>query len=206
MARIHDGGPASFNAAIYGMPHPGTQQFLQQGIESMSLSLNEAGQRFMAGTREIYERVNGSHAMRMLRASGRKLKSIWQSDSIRALVTIGETQHAPLSMQRYIMAEPEVRKLYHQQRCDGYSGSYIDQEPGLIGEAHYDYRRVTNGMFIEQPNGDLVAVTYFEELHEGDRELLLEEAVDIFELTWNTVRNAIRAGGEDPVSKYNAEL
>lgn len=206
MARIHDGGSMGFNAAIYGMPHPGTQAFLQQQFENTSVALTDAGKRFMDGARDIYERVSGSQAMRALRASGRKIKSMWQSDTIRALVNIGELQHAPLSMQRYVMAQPDIRHLYHQQRCDGYSGTYVDMHPNDIGENHYDYRRVTNGLFIEQPDGELVAVTYFEDLYEGDRELLLEEQVDIFELTWSAVRNAVRAGREDPTSKHNAEL
>lgn len=206
MAQIHDGGSYGFNAAIYGRPHENTLNFLQQQVEGFSVGLTDAGQRFMAGARDVYERLSGSHAMRMMRAAGNRIKSMWQADEIRQLTTIAEFQHAPLKMQRWIMAEPTVRRAFHQQRCDGYSDSYVDMHPGDIGEAHYDHRRAMHGWVVETEDGDWKATSYYEDLLPGDPEvMILEEQHDI-QWSMKAVAAHMRAGREDPVSKYGAEL
>ena len=51
------------------------------------------------------------------------------------------------------MAQPDIRSLYHKGHCDGYSDTYVDMEPGLVGEQHYDYRRVMDGVVEETETG-----------------------------------------------------
>ena len=211
MAHFIDGGTLMFDSLLYGRPHPSTQQFLASQFQQLSSNLTTAGQRFMESAAEVFEKLAGSEAERVLRAVGRNIRSMWQLDEIRMLSTIGELQTAPLTMQRWIMAEPMVRQMYHDQRVDGYSESYVDVHPGDIGESHYDYRRVMDGVLVddEEPdnNGDPSwhATTYIEELLPEDRDLLLEEQVDILQ-TWEHVRAAIKRGKEDPTSRFNADL
>ena len=116
MVQIVDGGSLTFDSLIYGPPHPGTQQFLSNQIQTVSTHLTDAGRQFMAGVNDMYERMSGSTAVRMLRAAGRSIRSMWQLDEIRALQTIGEFQNSPLVMQRWVMAEPTIRQMYQAQR------------------------------------------------------------------------------------------
>lgn len=205
MAIFVEGGADLFDSLVYGDTyHPNTQQFLLSQVERPTNHLTEMGQQFFSGLRDIYERVSGSHAMRTARAASRKVASIWQSDEIRQLKTIGQCQQAPLTMQRWIMANPTVRRMYQQQRLEGYSETYLDVEPNVRGEEHYDYRRAMNGVIIDTDDG-WYSTTYYDDLVEGDRELTLEEKVDILD-TWDTVLYYIRQGGEDPTSPSNAEL
>ena len=205
MAHFVEGGTGLFNALVYGETHPGTQNFIEQQLHNASHILNEAGQRFMSGFQALHSKVSGSEAARMARAAARTVRSIWQKDDIQELVDIGRLQHAPLKMQRWIMAEPTIRALYHQQRCDGYSDTYVDVAPGEIGDDHYDYRRATNGMVQEREDGSWFANCYYDELLPEDRELAIDEQVDI-QTTWAAVVAAIRKGKEDPTSRYNADL
>ena len=114
-------------------------------------------------------------------------------------------------MQRYLMAEPTTRQMYIDQRCDGYSDTYVDVDPGTIGPAHYDYRRATDGLLMDSPtpdaNGDYgwTAVTYMEELLPDDVELTLSEQVDI-QYSWQWLKAIMAEGEQDPVSRYNADL
>lgn len=205
MAELLAGGIDGFDAVAYGRPHPNTLQFLENQVYQSSQGLNQAGQMFMAKAAQIFEDINGSNAMRILKAAGRAVRSLWQPNEIREISDIGQLQHAPLAMHRWIMAEPTTRALYHRQGCDGYSDSYVDWQAKVIGEDHYDYRRAMNGLVVEDEDGGWHATTYAEELLPDDRELDFEEQVDI-QHTWNAVKAHILAKGEDPTSKYNSSL
>lgn len=206
MAQIIEGGADLFDALAYGKPHPGTQQFLQTQIQNMSNVATEAGQRFYQNAVNLYDRFSGSTAMRYANAARRAIGSIWQSDEIRRLASTGDFQQAPLTMQRWIMAEPTVRRLYQQQRVEGYEGSYVDVHKGDIGEEHYDYRRVMQGIVHgEDTDEDWTATTYLDDLLPDDQELLLEEQVDILD-SWTNIVAKIREGRSDPTSRWNADL
>lgn len=205
MAEVLEGGGDMFNALAYGKPHPGTHQYLSTQFENATQHLNDAGQRFMAGARAIYEQVRDSTAARMARAVSRRVGHMWQSDVIRAMSAMGDLQQAPLTMQRWIMAEPTLRHRYQQQRVDGYSDTYVDMHPGDVGETHYDYRRVMQGMVQESEEAGWTATTWFEDLLPGDDELDIDEQVDI-QTTWAAVVAHLRKGDEDPTSIYAAGL
>lgn len=210
MAQIIDGGGFMFDALAYGQAHPGTQGFLARQFEQTTNVLTDAGAAFMAQARDMYERLSGSTAARMLRAAGRSIRNFWQVDEIRPLREIGELQVAPPSMQRWIMAEPTVRALFHKQRLDGYSDTYVDVDPQGIGEDHYDYRRVMDGILVvnedpESEGPEWTATSYLDELLPDDRDLSIEEQIDILQ-TWEFAKDAIRRNREDPTSRYNADL
>ena len=206
MAQVIVSDPSTFNALLYGTPHPNTQAFLHQQVETFSQSLTDAGRRFMEEGRQIYDYLSGSTAMRVARAAKKAMGSIWQSNEIKELVELNDFQTAHLNMQRWIMANTTVRKLYHQQRVEGYAESYQDPFPNDIGEEHYDYRRVMNGIVVDNENGDgWSATTWYEDLLPDDRELEFDEQLDII-YSWENVVALIRKGGEDPTSRFGADL
>ena len=208
MAQIHDGGGMMFDALAYGQPHVSTQQFLVNQFDNLSATLQNAGQAFIDSAQRAYDAISGSQAMRVLRAAGRAVRSAWQLDEIRPLFTIGELQHAPMTMQRWLMAEPTARALYHQQKIDGYSDTYIDMHPGDIGERHYDYRRAMDGLLVvdeSSEDGDWHAMQYPDELLPNDAELELDQQIDI-QQAWAFLQAKIADHGDDPTSRYNAAM
>lgn len=208
MAQIYDGGGMMFDALAYGQPHHSTQQFLANQFENMTHTLQNAGQAFIEQAQQTYEALSGSNAMRVLRAAGRAIRNAWQLDEIRPLMDIGQLQHAPLTMQRWLMAEPTTRKLYHQQRIDGYSDTYFDVHPKDVGEDHYDYRRAMDGLLVvdeDDESGAWTATTYIDELLPDDQELELDQQVDI-QQAWAYLRAKIADGKDDPTSRYNSEM
>lgn len=202
---IPSGGAEGMLVSFYGMPHPATLAFIDRQVHQATDTLTAAGRQFMTRAEELYDKFSSSHAMRMMRAAARAATHFWESDTIRYLADIGAMQNAPPSMHRWIMAEPTIRELYHANRCDGYSDTYVDAFPSDVGEAHYDYRRVTNGVVMETEDGGWKAATWNEDLLEEDRELSMEEKCDILD-TWWGIKQVIEAGGEDPTSRYNADL
>lgn len=196
---------SSFDAMLYGVPHPGTLAFLQSQFTQPSQYLTQAGQMFHDRAQQVYEAFNGSQAIRTMKSIIRCAQSFMRDDRVYVHQSMGELQFAQSRMQRWIMAEPMVREMYHQQRIDGYSDSYVDYHSG-IGEDHYDYRRVMQGYMVvdttDRPDvPEWSAATWDEELLDGDSELSLEEQNDIQD-TWMWTRHYLQLGKEDPTSIY----
>jgi len=137
------------------------------------------------------------------------VKSYFQEDRVVALTSIYDIQQASPVMQRYIMAEPTIAKMYDQGRCEGYG--YENPFPNQYGADNYNYRRAMNGMVQmlpsneDQPDGSWKVEIYIEELMEGDRELILPEQAAIAH-TWKTVKYALANSLYDPTSKSGEML
>jgi uncharacterized protein YbaA (DUF1428 family) len=201
------GDNTAYNALIYGnQPHVGTMQYLQNQVSNISTTLTDAGKSFMSNTAELWDKFHGSAAIQSAAAALRRVGSIFQANIISPLFEIGSIQNAPLIMQRYIMAQPDIREAFHKQRIDGYSNDYVDMHPGVIGEDHYDYRRVMNGVIqIDNETGEEKTVHYLDDSIGDDKDLRLDEQVDIMS-TWDIVSSLMKYGERDPTDTYNGKL
>lgn len=205
MVQVVYGSSDDFDSLVYGQNHPSTMQYLQNQFQNISQTLTDAGRNFFSNASELYNQFNGADALRAARAATRKVSSIFQRDEIRCIWDLGGLQHAPLTMQRWIMAEPTIRELYQEQRCEGYSGTYTDMHPKTIGENHYDYRRVMHGLMTDTEEADWKISFFLDELVEGDRVLSLDEQIDIT-TTWAFVKARAEAGDRDPTSPADNAL
>lgn len=203
MASIFQGDVDTFAGISLGDYHTSTVEFLQNAPRLASESLSRTGQAFMQAAQAVIGKSNIDETMRKMRAAARQVATAFQTDTIRELKTIAELQNAPITMRHLIMACPEVRTMYIDQTIEGYSGLYKDWEPGKVGEDHYDYRRVMDGIILDTNDG-FCATEYLEEIREGD-ELYFDQQVEV-KTTWDNVRNAILRGGDDPTSRWNAAL
>lgn len=206
------GDTNSFNAMLYTPKHSATLNFLENQVNRLTeygSSLTEAGKSFFANTAQMFNTFNGAEALRLARAAVKRIDNVFQSNEIKYISELPDIQNASLNMQRWIMANPIVRELYNNQRCDGYSDTYADMSPGTIGESHYDYRRITEGLVREVVGEDGitddVTTFYFDDLHEGDRELNIDEQMDILN-TWDIIESYIKNGKSDPTSLFNNNL
>jgi hypothetical protein len=211
MVQVVSGGVAEFNALAYQERHPSTIQFLQSQFDNVRTTFTEAGQRFMAGARELFEQFNGDEALRRARALARTVKNAFQRNEIRSIFDLAGSQAANQEMQRWIMANPSIRQSYFDQRLDGYSDSYVDMHPGMIRDDHYDYQRVMNGMLQEVPaeqegeDEGWKATFYFTPVEEGDRELDVSEQSDILS-TWQYINAIMQIGEDDPTNQRGGKL
>lgn len=211
MAQIFDGGIQTFDAMVYGMPHPGTITYLASQVHQPTTALTTSGQAFFQDAQEMFDRYNGSDALRLIAAVNRGDQSSWLKNNIRYMHTVDDLQQAPVAMQRWIMAEPTVRKMYLRNQIDGFSDSYVNLQGDGIGPNHYDWRRATDGLIeIDETPYDegeygWHSTTYYEDLLPDDRDLTLQEQVDIRD-TWGAIRKLIKSGERDPTSRYDTDL
>ena len=186
--------PEMFNMSLFPEPSPASMAYVHNQLSNFSQSLTDVGRRFMENTRYIHDQIQNSEAMRMARAAVRSAKSWFHPNDVRPLETLEELRSAQPLMQRYIMAQPDLRQRYHRQQVDGYADTYVDIEPGLVGKDHYDWRRVMGGAIVEHldENGEdtWTATMYCDELHPEDRELDFHEK-HIIRSAWDLVKMAL---------------
>lgn len=208
MPQVFFGGDNEFNALVFGEQHPGTLQHLQMQLAQPTEHLSASAQQFVAQAWDLYEQFNGLEAQRAAQAAIRKVKGIFQPNSVQALYELADLQQAQPVMQRFIMACPEIRRAYFDQRIDGYADSYVDMHPGRIGEDHYDYRRVVEGVYrpVEgNPEYDWEHTEWIGDLHPDDRELSLEEQLAVMS-TWDVLTKYLSVGKDDPTSPVGGKL
>jgi len=201
---IHGGNVDSFDYLAFPTQNPNNQVYIQNQLANFSQSLTDIGRKFIETSQAIYEKVNDSNTIRIAKAAVRMAKGMFHPNEIVQLKTLEEFRFAQPIMQRYIMAEPGLRELYHKQQVDGYSDSYADVEPAFVGVDHYDYRRVTDGIIEDtvDENGEdtFVCRNYFEDLRPDDVELSIEDKSNILS-SWDLIR-MFRESGQDPTDPF----
>lgn len=202
------GADSEFDAFIYGEKHPSTLDYLKNQFNKISDTISEPARMFMQQGRELFDHFNGSEAMRFARNAVSRVFSTAPEvriDNVQSLFDLYQFQNAGLTMQRWVMANPEVRKLYHAQQIDGYSETYVDMHPEDIGVNHYDYRRVNDGVMKMNEEHGWTITQYGDELKEGDRDLMIEEKSDIL-YGWSNIEYMLSICREDPTSKSLAYM
>lgn len=204
---VQAGNVATFDYLLYPEQNLMNKAYLENQLNSFNTQISDIGRKFIEETRDIYNRINDSSIIRAAKAAIRAVKGVFHPNTIYTLYSLDELRSAQSAMQRFIMAEPTIRETFHLQRCNGYSDTYMDMYPNDVGEKHYDYRRVMDGIVkdIETEEGyDWVATRYFEELVEGDRDLSLGEQVSILS-SWDIAKMFLEAG-EDPTDMFGGTL
>jgi hypothetical protein len=203
MAEVVYGDNSFFKSAVYGTQDFKALEFLSNQYNNISSFATNASMEFFNTAKNLYDRLSGSTAIRMARQASEVMGTLYQADEIHMLKTLVSLQLAKHTMQRWIMANPVVRQLYHDQKIDGYSNTYVDMHPNDIGESHYDYRRATNGLMVEVED-KLLCTTYPDELMD-EKELTIEEQLDI-KISWDTIEKELSKGKEDPTSIWGNSL
>lgn len=203
--RIVDGGDLAWGAIAFGEQNPINLSYFKNQFNSLTTGLNDYARNFYSEVGNIVDKFTNSEAVRSVRNALKSAASLFDNDIIKPLYEMDEFQTATVKMQRWIMANPVVRQSFIDQKCDGFSDSYVDLYPEKIKDTHYDYRRVMNGVaqFDEEDNEHFKF--YYEDLVEGDKELSVGEKIDILH-TWEIVEMYMKKGAQDPTSQFGASL
>ena len=205
---IEANSPGVMDYLIYPEQSPMNQYWIQNQFSAISGTLNEIGKKFMDSSKELYNKINDSDLIRRAKAAVKSAIGITHINEYYYYNTLDQMQTATPFMMNYMMANPVIRDLYNQQMCDGYSDVYVDAFPGTIGDTHYTYRRVMDGVIQDtedaEGNYDWKAKLYFEDLLPGDRDLAIEEKSRILS-TWDVMNLFIKAG-QDPTNPRGGTL
>lgn len=190
---LHDAPADMINYLIYPDQNPNNQSYILNQLNNYQNLIQDTEQQYMEKARQLYDSIQNSHTARMARAAMRSIKGALRPNVICELTDLNDVRSAQPIMQQYIMAQPAIRQLYHEQRCDGYSDSYNDYSPGVIGFGHNDYMAVMDGIMEDTADDGWKISTYAYDLMPNDRVLTFDQKVDILH-TWQIIELAISAG------------
>lgn len=195
----------AFDTILFPNQDSANQTYIQQQLSSFSNTLTEVGRNWMQGVTNIYNDINSSAAAHVARSALKAATGIF-FNRIVAINDINDMRFAAPIMQRWVMANPVIRQTYHRQLCSGYVDSYVDIDPGLVGEKHYDYRRVMDSVVTVDPvDGDMVINYYPDQLRSGDVDLEHREKVAILS-TWQLAELFMQQTQQDPTATDSSML
>jgi len=197
------GSNDTFNGMLFGAPHPETINFLKSQPAFNTSSLLPAASGFAQAVRTFSENFNLDRLTRVMEAASRTVAHMWDSNTIRRLDTLSDFQQAPTMMIPFLMACPDVRKLYNSQQIDGWSHWYQDTNPGASGVDLPEYRAVMQGMGVDV--GDEIHYTTYCEDDDFAYDLSIGQKQEIL-LSWDSIRHHLYNGTSDPTSKSNNSL
>lgn len=213
MVQFVSGGVDVINNFFYAQPTEQDVNMFQQNhyniLQRMTHNVGQTIGNFYNTVVDQIRTINYDSLKNFARNIERKVFGYWESDEvIIPLYNLHDLQFPPHNMIRFLMANPTVRTMYHQNLVAGYDDKYVDLEPGKVGHDHYDYQMVMQGMEYVDEEGDVCYTTY-EDLYEGTENsvehLTHSERLDITK-SWETMNGYLEAMGEDPTSQYSGML
>lgn len=185
--------PTALRSSLFGDNSGYMSGYLQQQMDIMQNTYGNYGGELMNNSlynslQQSYDVITNSLRTHSINQELSMANMKIVDDYFDRLTTFEEIQQANGTMQRFIMAQPDLRQAWLNKECDGYSDSYIDIDPGSVGDDHYDYRRVMDGVTQIDENGDSYFMIYDEDLYEGDTDLDFEAQCKILD-TWSAIKN-----------------
>ena len=205
MAVLISGDNGIFDALVYGQGNQSGQEYMmllnQQFMNALTPDLMVYYTN-IANT--AYAGINQAEAMNRLRLVGGQYFNMFQPEAILYLQTLEHFQNANIVMQRWLMANPTIRQMYHRGEIDGYSQTYVDHEPNRVGNEHYDYICATNNTWVMDQHGDYSMTHWNTYFADGD-ELSFEEQ-HVIQKSWDNMLGLLANRTKDPTSVWGNDI
>jgi hypothetical protein len=191
-------GDRAFTALLFPPMNSANVDYLRSQYVGVESIIDPREREFAMRSREEFEKNFSNEAMEYARKVAQHYlgQTAFGMSYILVLQEVGHFQTAAPHMQRWIMACPRVRELYHGQCLDGYSHSYTDSSPNLSGWLHDDYRMVMQGI-VEDDDSHYGFTTFAEDGEEAP--LNINDQATILS-TWDWLTSHIEEKDEDPTS------
>lgn len=181
---------SALDYVLYGDNSSMVSDYLQTQLAALPVAFNHFTQRVKDAMVTSYNHINDTFTKYGILSSLQTQGVQAVDNHYQVLTTFQELQQANPTMQRWVMAHPEVRQLYVDQNLDGYSESYQNVFGDEVGEKDYNYRQVMSGSFVDLPNDEFKRVIYHDDLMSGDRAPDYYEKVVVRD-TWHHIDNML---------------
>lgn len=170
---------------LYGEKSRGMGTYLMNQIQNVAPAFNEFSQRIYNALQNSYNYVTNQMLQYGIKSELQQAGLSYVDNYYQPLTSYTELQNANLTMQRWVMAHPEVKQLYVDQNIDGYSGSYENVWGKGVGDKDYNFRKVMDGVVKSTDDGYEIK-WYLEDDLPGDKELDAFERTQVLR-TWNAI-------------------
>lgn len=197
------GGETAFNSLVYPPPDTRLLQYFANNIQAAYDTLGEVGQQFIGNVKSMYDKFNSEAALNTSKLLMYQAGMHFNQDVIYP-VPMDQLGLANNAMQAFIIAQPDVNRLYQKDMCYGYQDTYINPEPDNSGEERLHYKLAMHGMLqfddTEEGSG---FVKYYSTSDDVERLSTLDKFSVID--TWHNVLQMI-ASGNDPTDPDHGTL
>ena len=199
------GSPEDASAALFTSPSNAAMAYINQSVNNFMSYGSSIPSAIGSTIKQKHQELVNSSLSRKVEAMRYKINNLWSDDVIRTMHSIGDIQQTPDVMVRWVMANPTIRNLYHQDRVEGFGDRYVDREPQYVGSNQYDYRRIMDGVVCVNKDTDTASyTTYHEEMIDNDVVLTSIEKASV-KMAWDIIENGIEEGDDrDSTSDWNA--
>lgn len=206
MAQFIDADQASiFHKGLFGNISSASLSYLQGQIASLKALGGDLGQQLYQRSVNMYEAINGTNAVMTAKAVLEQVNAHGNPDTIRSLSLMAEFQTAQPTMINWLMADPIIRQLAYDGRISGWAESYVDPQPGKVGEQQKAYRQMMDGVCQDHPEASFKVNIYHEGYANNQVPLDIRDLANIFTSRDNFL-NLYHQGGEDPSNEYGGTL
>lgn len=139
------GGEAAFNSIVFPPPDNRLLSYFNENLQSAYTAIGDMGHRFISTVKNMYDKFNSNEALNASKLLMYQAGMHFNQNIIYP-VPMEHLGMANTLMQNYIIAQPDVNKLYKQNMCYGYQDTYINPEPDTYGEDTLYYQLATDGM------------------------------------------------------------
>lgn len=198
-------GGSLFGKGLFGNLSQNTVSYLQGQIQSLAATGSDYGKRMYERSMQIFNEINSDQAVMAAEAVLTQMESMSGQDMIEPLLTLPQLQSARSQMQNWIMVNPIVRQAWYDGKVEGYSDTYVDPEPGLVGHEMSAYRTLMNGVFVPHEEASYQYSLYFDRATSIDEVPTIRQVAAILD-SHEAAEAAIEAGEQDPTSQYGSSL
>lgn len=192
MGIVVDIPQSGLDYVLYGDRSNLVTSYIHNQLQALPPSLNDFGRRIYSSLQDSYNYLSDTLMKNAVISELRNCNLVMADNYYAELLTFNQLQEATLTMQRWVMAHPQVRELYLEQNIDGYTPTYVNLDGKVTGDAEYNYRRVMNNVLI--PGDEQWTVNhYIDELLPGDRELEIYEQHMVLN-TWEAIDWMLKSG------------
>lgn len=197
---VVNGGDLAARALIYKQPSYNMTEYFLNGMNNVFNTVNNLSTAFVDNVKSLYNKFNSNE---VIIASKQLLHQAGMSFNDRSIYTVpyNHFHEANLTMQQYIMLQPDVFKRYSENRCHGFQDTYIDPEPDTPLEERIMYQNVMDGVLQFDKEGDGYIKFY---TNTSDEELDIFDKLSILD-TWHDVQRML-IEGIDPTDPDYEEL
>ena len=202
---VYMNDPNNITESLFFSPSQQMQDYITTSVQQYVAAVKTTAPDIAAAVQTRFNEIRSSAAVQYVKNIKHRLASLWQTDSIRFLSTIDHIQQAPDSMLKFVMAQPDLRRLYQNNGLSAYDNRYVDEYPDTIANTHYDYRRVTDGVIMQKPDGTIGYSNYYEHVKEGDILNIVQQTSIL--ATWDILEYGLEnEDPRDPTSVWNGLL
>lgn len=205
MARLVTGSSAgAFGVGLFGSMSSRTTDYLQSQIQKLAGAgsfREELYQRSM----KIFNNISSSAALQAADSILLHAEAAMGQDIIEELVTLTQFQQARPVMQGWIMEDPVIYGMWKKGQIDGYSDTYVDPEPGLVGEERTKYQTLMHGVMREHETQNWTMSLYADREADDTKEFSISRIAAILQ-SQERARYMLEHGEDDITSQYGAKL